>query len=298
MIGEKLFYQYRRIVANDENFTLNNLANNQLYFKHPSDFNDPFDCKIYLDEKGTREQWIDWHIKKKFTLKEAENIIDSCFEVKGDFVYPRVNKDHREGFYGDIKSISLPRVCCFSEKCKSILMWSHYADCHKGICLCFKAKKELIGNNEYSVPLYSLHDTLQEAPYSGQFKEVQYKCVVPPVNIFDDYRDEKVNHWLTTKFYDWHYEYEYRMLFPESNLEDGLIKYNKRDLDGIIFGLKINHNNAKLVYDTVKKNYLDKGVTTVNFYKAIEAPRKYAVEIKPIDDIEKYIDSRPKDTNP
>jgi hypothetical protein len=54
--------------------------------------------------------------------------------------------------------------------------------------------------------------------------------------------------------------------------------------------LKISYDNAKLVYDTVKKNYLDEGIA-VNFYEAKEVPHKYTVDIVPIDDVEKYVDS-------
>jgi hypothetical protein len=81
------------------------------------------------------------------------------------------------------------------------------------------------------------------------------------------------------------------MILDNSFLENGLAKYGKKSLEGIIFGLKINYENAKLVYDTIKKNYLDEGIA-VNFYEAKEVPRKYAVDIgEPIEDVEKYIDS-------
>ena len=44
-------------------------------------------------------------------------------------------------------------VCCFSEKKDDILMWSHYADGHKGFCLEFITPKhnrdqEVIYNQE------------------------------------------------------------------------------------------------------------------------------------------------------
>lgn len=79
-------------------------------------------------------------------------------------------------------------------------------------------------------------------------------------------------------------------LLSKEDFKRGLIKYQKEDLEGVIFGLNISYDNAKLVYDIIKKNYLDEGVA-VNFYEAKEVPRKYGVDIVPIDDIEKYIDS-------
>jgi hypothetical protein len=66
MIDKKLFYQYQSLKneydkeGNCKNYTLTNLAQNQLYFNDPNNFNDPFDCRIFVDNTGTREQWIDF----------------------------------------------------------------------------------------------------------------------------------------------------------------------------------------------------------------------------------------------
>jgi hypothetical protein len=54
----------------------------------------------------------------------------------------------------------------------------------------------------------------------------------------------------------------------------------------------MNYDKTKLVYDTIKENYVDKGLI-VNFYEAKEVPRKYEVKIEPIDYFEKHVDSLP-----
>lgn len=72
MVDEKLFYKYQNLkvaMGNNGNvikddkgiatiYAILNLANNQLYFSNPMIFNDPFDCKVDMEMKGTREQWI------------------------------------------------------------------------------------------------------------------------------------------------------------------------------------------------------------------------------------------------
>jgi len=61
MTTEKLFYKYQSLKAekddngNDIIYTLENLANNQLYFSDPITFNDPFDSKLSVNHNGTRE---------------------------------------------------------------------------------------------------------------------------------------------------------------------------------------------------------------------------------------------------
>lgn len=213
------------------------------------------------------------------------------FEKNGDLIYFDLEMEkyrqllEQKGFkfHGHFNQENLPRVCCFSRKNNSILMWSHYSDNHEGICLCFKSFK--YGNREND-------------DYKSPFLEVTYEDEVSTqVNLFDENINARINQYLLNKFSDWSYEKEYRIIIinddvgeiiSENEFKSGIVKYQKEDLQGVIFGLKINHKNAKLVYETVKKNYLDEGIT-VNFYKAKEVPRKYAVGIEPVDDIEKYI---------
>ena len=65
------------------------------------------------------------------------------------------------------------------------------------------------------------------------------------------------------------------------------MKYQKEDLEGVIFGLKINRKDVQLVHETIKKHYLKEGIN-VNFYKAVEIDHKYNVKIEHISDINKY----------
>lgn len=94
---------------------------------------------------------------------------------------------------------------------------------------------------------------------------------------------------MLTKFSDWRYEHEYRLILHEEFCKCQILKYEKKNLEGVIFGLHVSPKNAELVYETVKKNYIEEGIAA-NFYEAKEVPNKYAVEIKLIDDIKKYID--------
>jgi hypothetical protein len=62
---------------------------------------------------------------------------------------------------------------------------------------------------------------------------------------------------LLNRFHDWYYEDEYRMiifrddeirgLLSYEEFNKGLVNYRKRVFGGIVFGLKINYDNAKLV---------------------------------------------------
>lgn len=251
-ISEKLFYKYRNLKdeydkdGNCKNYTLTNLARNQLYFSTPTKFNDPFDCRARL-------------------------------------VYPHDNRINEI-------DITFPRVCCFSEINDNILMWSHYADGHQGICLCFKAKKYLNGKSEYTMPIYE-PNTGQRAAYLGEFKKVCYDhnddlCVL---NALDNQnKNSKVaEDQIYKKLYFWEYEHEYRMILPESHInKNEIFEYDKESLVGVIFGLRIDKKDIIRVYNAVKENY---NIRTINFYEARGVSGKCAVCIKSIDNIEKCI---------
>ena len=101
MEGEKLFYQYQSLkskkdckckykenectctdIENDcncnyKNYTIVNLANNQLFFNRPDKFNDPYDCRPYWYLNGTRRQHINYLMPfNGLTHEKADHHID------------------------------------------------------------------------------------------------------------------------------------------------------------------------------------------------------------------------------
>ena len=165
---------------------------------------------------------------------------------------------------------------------RELLMWSHYADNHQGICLRFRSDKALDG---YFLILNSTSE-----PCQIPFIKIEYKENLPPiVNMFDEDRDETLVKFLLTKYSDWKYEKEYRMLLYENELEGGTIRYEKEDLEGITFGLKMKPENVKLIYNSIDKNYLKAGID-VNFYEAKEIRGKYNLKIEKINDINSYLE--------
>jgi len=202
-----------------------------------------------------------------------------------------------------LRTKALPSVSCFSGNDRNILMWSHYADYHQGICLRFRSYKEVFKVNENSVSHYLINHGFVEpdkeyclldlyipttnVKTSNIFYEIEYEDNPPEsVNYFDQ-NDKRLFKFVITKYAKWNYENESRLVIAQNIPE--VLNYRKEDLEGVIFGLKITYGKAKLVYDAVKKNYLDKGIN-VNFYEAKEVIGKYEVEPELITDVEKYLD--------
>ncbi|AKB43333.1 DUF2971 domain-containing protein [Methanosarcina vacuolata] len=289
MVYNKLFYKYRSLKEGNNSSTIINLANNQLYFDYPSNFNDPFDSRIYCFYEGTKEE-----IYEKTGIN-IDEINKEMYEEHNGIIKIDYRKlfieDGKKNLHGDVLYVLYPKICCFSEVCDDILMWSHYADYHKGICLCFKSVKV---NNEYCLPIGTPNSQFANI----YFQRVGYHKNVPePINLFDEDMKIKMHEVLLDKLLFWNYEQEFRIildpdsdkrLLSEEMFEKGIIKYQKESLQGIIFGMKIKYENAELVYNTVKENYLDKGYV-VKFYEAKEVRYKYEVKVDEIKNINTYL---------
>ncbi|MCD4820832.1 MAG: DUF2971 domain-containing protein [Methanococcoides sp.] len=241
--------------------------------------------------KGDEKYWCDFFIRAgvdptKVDATLQENINKGILEKNGNlFILDPANEIYRnlEGsdLHGDVHSKNLPLVACFTEKDDSILMWSHYANNHQGICLRFKAK-----------PALDCHYLLLNSKQIPLMK-VQYNDDLPDdVNMANnEERIDQIPTCLLTKFSDWEYENEYRILRFEDEFEqNNIMNYEKQDLEGIVFGLKVNKKDAQDVYETIRENYINKRVN-VNFYEAKEIRNKYAIQVEKIDDMNKYLDS-------
>lgn len=86
-------------------------------------------------------------------------------------------------------------VLCFSKTWQNPLLWSHYADRHRGLCLGFDVSREIFWPVAY----------VDDRP----------KMPTPPTS-------EAVQRLLFTKFSHWHYEQEYRAFPSIKTAEDGL----------------------------------------------------------------------------
>ncbi|MCQ2496878.1 MAG: DUF2971 domain-containing protein [Lachnospiraceae bacterium] len=133
------------------------------------------------------------------------------------------------------------RIICLTADVKNILMWSHYADSHRGICI------------EYD---YSDYDSIpySEVPYPVLYSE---KRIV--VNANDMPKDKSGNHeklnyklikGLITKSNSWEYENEWRLLLSEKVGENLIMPR----ISAIYLGALVSDEDKTLISEIAKKN--------------------------------------------
>ena len=129
---ERINYVYKYYSINELN--IDALKNNYFYFTKPSEINDPFDIRINVFIEGTKLE------KKNFIEKYSLNInttdIDQyeLYLNNPELLNNKLNESNLRKANDTISILSL------SSDPKNILMWSHYADKHRGICLIIKTE--------------------------------------------------------------------------------------------------------------------------------------------------------------
>lgn len=243
------------------------LLNNELYFASPKDFNDPFDFRItynfsLLDTPRKREKYIE---KIVLEFKESNSSRPlNVSQMKGVMNaklkdLSKVQKEYEEMMF--TSNNNHQGIICFSAVWNPILMWSHYANSHKGICIGFYEGK------------------IKNFPTMVSGGMVSYQTDYPQI---DPLSSNLINDMFTishSKAISWRYECEYRInkLFypvPPSNKErifmfpDGIIAE-------VILGVTISEDNKRDIVAICRRK-------NISVYQAKKVPQKFNVTCVPV----------------
>lgn len=147
-------YIYR--AANE--FTEQIFKDGRLWSSKPDGFNDPFDCDLEVTKGITEEDVM--HTVRAMHGRQREKwppriakFVDSIFDEDNKFVVAERARigEEIQAIVDDNKNSG---VVCLSEVNDSILMWSHYALRHTGICIEFhRTPHSPLGDPEICSPV-------------------------------------------------------------------------------------------------------------------------------------------------
>jgi hypothetical protein len=161
---------------------------------------------------------------------------------------------------------------CLSKTPSNILMWSHYADCHRGMVI------EFDSNHEY---------------FKFRTREVVYSNVRPSMALHDENPSTEI---LRTKSLDWEYEQEVRRsesLSPKSEptAGGGRIILAPNDVaedpdrirlfsipEGVITGVILGWKSSPDFQEAARKEALRIGVRPTKIRQAIPSEREYKMD--------------------
>ena len=233
-------FKYRSL--ND--YTLESIEYKSLWLASTNSLNDPFECLLLLDnDECLRLLFLDKNFtnifEQKFGLEisqqELSHIIESqkpyetyfqiCknkginLNITAEQQIETIQKRWREIVEETKDNV---RICSFSEKKDSLLMWSHYAHHHQGICV------------EY--------DFSEDAANRAFLQPVYYDNKLFKLKTMEDLTG--ISHLIASivKSKDWEYEDEWRLTISQS-LNGKTEKVNSPTPKAIYLGPRYSLNN-------------------------------------------------------
>ena len=115
---------YKYYADNERN--VETVFNNKMWYSAPVCFNDPYDCDFAIDETAAIDSLL-------CSIASENNI------KRGSAAWENALIATKKGFPSFRNEITSMRssmgVACLSENYDTVLMWSHYANNHKGMCV-------------------------------------------------------------------------------------------------------------------------------------------------------------------
>ena len=205
----------------------------RLWLSSPLDFNDPFDLTAQSVFEGTREE-------KKARLQilideKAANLSPrKRREMVAKILAQPIDAMTANVHDASTRSMESCGLYCLAGDPLSILMWSHYGHHHTGICLRFDVAKDPTSMTA-AVPV----------KYTTEYPVINW-----PLNGTETLRDA-----LYSKFADWRYEQEYRIMVP-----DGRHKYlpiKPEAVDSIILGCRATTDTQAAVEKSLMNEFAE-----------------------------------------
>lgn len=191
-------------------YTLIDLINKEITLVHPKEFNDPFDSLIF--------HWI-------------ERLDKYCKEKKHVPIYKKSFDYYRVR--------SFVKDSAYNKAYNNTLMWSHYANEHKGFCIKYKFQK---------------HFT-EKANCIMSFRPITYKKKNEKVNVDISRIDNDLA--FCTKYASWKYENEVRLIAYMPNEESHFVAVPMGEycsIDSIYFGIRCETRTINTIKNILKNN--------------------------------------------
>lgn len=258
--GHRFIYRYSSLLPEDET-SIDRLKDvvlrSRLWLSSPEDFNDPFDSKaqaVYEPDTRKRrakiEQLVRTHAPHLSWSEKREKINQMMARTPSQW--------HVESAQILEKNSTSLGISCFTDDPRNLLMWSHYARHHRGICLQFEVVRDI---NVFA-----------------RAQAVEYTNDYPLFNIFTFTMDD-LSRLMLSKFKDWEYERERRIVCPDGAHK--WLRFSPNALTGVILGTKAGDKSLSTIKQVLAERS-DLQLPRINLYQAHQHASSYRLRIRRI----------------
>jgi len=258
-------YHWQPFTPANAHWLRQTIGTKAIYCPSPSKFNDPWDCKPHFnttvrDDPTENERHVEF-AERQFR-KNDPPLPEGEIARRKQVV--RTDRTFAAGLIEQMSDAMAPaiadryRVYCLGTDPTNILMWSHYADSHQGVCLEFSARNEVM---------------------CGALK-CEYLADFPMMKVYSDDEQDAIRI-LRFKARAWEYEDEYRLIAQEGSkavpadtlmTDNSLLQLPAGALTAVIVGCQGNYNEVRALVQGI-----DPGVAVK---RAVRVPNKFALRIE------------------
>lgn len=251
------------------------LFNGSLRWSKPSLFNDPFDHQISFKFPFTQEEFstelvsvleqLVYRDQPHFQVSTLlSQMVEKLRQARDKIPKEEVLRTLIEGckesasLFDDYQSninlllkasINTSRVLCVTENNDNVVMWSHYAASHTGVCL------KLLCTDEIDNALLAA----RPVTYTDAFPV--FMTLNDQISYLTGLSKDEVGKLIMNvafmKHKDWSYENEWRIHRPHENSEGNYndLKENPMVFSAIFFGCKIDQSDASSLMTIIEEEY-------------------------------------------
>lgn len=225
----RYLYRYMSMACGREEWVRETVVESKLFFASRIQSNDPMDstANVILDSDRAQREAIVRRIRSKRTAIIDPRREVAQFATADWFDDTRVTESMRQRWRRSVDRLGMVSL---SSKSTNVLLWSHYAEKHQGICLKFRT--DVAGD-----------------PFFGTARQIRYRPEFPTFRSLSDDHDEQIEALLLTKGSAWRYEGEWRLINTKRRGHDA---FDPTCLVAVIFGWRMPARQRRKVLDWVE----------------------------------------------
>ncbi|WP_043319502.1 DUF2971 domain-containing protein [Microbulbifer sp. HZ11] len=174
------------------------ILNGEIFLASPNTFNDPFELSPNISMPKSREIYEYFENDRSIKLNKSQKEI--------------ITNMANQEFLKESSSLATENwlnrfgILCLTEEPNNLLMWAHYGDSHRGVCIGFDSSSK----------------------FFSSANKIAYEKIRPslPFNPGKNKTDNSLKKTFLTKSIDWSYEKEWRIVKREAKEDE--LNYYKR----------------------------------------------------------------------
>jgi hypothetical protein len=241
-MSDYVFFKFRAI----NKYPIDGLVKSTIYFASPKDLNDPFDCRVDIKKAAER----------------------ACTQLSGEKKRILTRLAGMERYLDQIqKDTADVALCSFSLVLEEPLLWAHYANQHKGLCLTYTFPESFLNNPDSIL-------AVKKVEYEDDAMTNWFVQNTPTQETdFHEFTLGIVKKILSVKSPVWGYEKEARVI----RVSNGPFQIERDHFKQICFGLDTPDADIDLM-----RTLVDKSGYNVQFCKIERSQSDFGIEARDI----------------